>query len=135
MLELRPNLAAAAIPEPEARISGGGRQILICGRRDPQKTGDAAGKVAEQTLGPQAKHSLVWLNPGLIREVVLWWGIGSAGRRHGGAGDVGGPAEHQPLRSPQQPPPRAPGRDQAREGGFLDILLLFHAPSPCICTA
>jgi hypothetical protein len=87
--------------------------------------------VPEQTLGPpsQTPPPLFGFNPCLIRALLLWWVIGSAGRRHGGAGDVGGPAEHQPLRSPQQPPPRAPGRDQAREGGFFDILLFFRDES------
>jgi hypothetical protein len=36
--------------------------ILTCGRRDLQRTGDAAGKVAEQTLGPKPNiPSLAWL--------------------------------------------------------------------------
>jgi hypothetical protein len=36
---------------------------------------------------------------------LMWflrcWGANPAGRRHGGAGDMGGPAEHQPVRPPQ----------------------------------
>lgn len=94
------------------------------GRRIPKGIGDAAGR---KEANPRSTHGQGFLSTFhlfFLRVLPIWWdscGVGRinpAGRWHGGAGDVGWPAEHQPVRPPQQPPPRARRRDQARQGFF-----------------